>query len=337
MISPIINNLVAIAPEVYSGAIKPPRNDATDLFLLEGKAFATNWKIILYAQNKLDTAELRVQIEDILNLIDFEMSPFRADSFISRLNNAASDTILYMPDDFRFVMLGALNIAKLSNGCFDPCLWETVQEWGFGAKIVLQDGPDQYMINRLKKNPNWESVRIDGDKITKMNGQSFDLCAIAKGYAVDKVSDALSKNPLIAAALIEIGGELKGFGLKPEGMPWWVDIGWADVKETTNPVRVALYNMAIATSGDTFRGFEMSGKTFSHTMNPHIGAPADTNISSVSVIDKFAWRADAIATALMVMGSNMAMKFANENQIPCVMRLNNGDQAISKIFKEWCD
>ena len=141
------------------------------------------------------------------------------------------------------------------------------------------------------------------------NAGLVDLCGIAKGFAVDLVADTLREHG-IHHALVEIGGELRGHGVKPDGSPWWVGIDRSgNAGTTTEPMLVALHDLAIATSGCE-RSFVSGGRHFSHTLDSRTGYPIANGMIAATVLHRSCMEADAYATALMVLGPDAAIDFA---------------------------
>ncbi|ALD93712.1 Membrane-associated lipoprotein involved in thiamine biosynthesis [Cupriavidus gilardii CR3] len=153
---------------------------------------------------------------------------------------------------------------------------------------------------------------------------SIDLCAIAKGYAVDAVSAWLSARG-VSHHLVEIGGELRGEGVKPDGMPWWVELesppaaddAAADAARTV----VALHGLSVATSGDYRRYFDSGGRRYAHTLDPRTGYPVSHALASVTVLHRRCMMADALSTALTVLGPEAGMAFATQRGIAARMLL----------------
>ncbi len=297
---------------------------------LGGDIFATTWQIALYAPADFDAANLQRQCEAKLAQIDAEMSPYRPDSDLIRFNRAPVDAFVALPELTMQVVRHALAIAQLSGGAFDPTLLGAVNLWGFGPQPVAEGLPPVAAIAALRPG-GWRDLMPLREGMTQPGGVQLDLNAIAKGFAVDELS-ALCRAAGADAALVEIGGELKGYGTHPDGLPWWVEI------EDTQPRTViALCDWAVATSGDARRAFVHDGRTYSHTIDAMTQSPAETDILSATVLDDACWRADALATALMVMGSARAIAFADTNDIACLLRVRDGaaarDVLSSKLVK----
>jgi thiamine biosynthesis lipoprotein len=143
-------------------------------------------------------------------------------------------------------------------------------------------------------------------------GVRLDLSAIAKGFAVDLVSELLTRRGL-TDHLVEIGGELRGSGIKPDHSPWWVALDGAD--DTMGDTVVALHDLSVATSGDAQRFIAADGRKFSHTIDPRTGWPIPETLASVTVFDRSCMRADALATALSVLGPEEGHAYAVKRKI----------------------
>jgi thiamine biosynthesis lipoprotein len=235
-----------------------------------------------------------------------EMSHWEPASLLSRFNRVRAGQWLSLPPDFAAVMAAGLDIAARSDGAFDPALGALVDLWGFGPTAV-SGPPDAASVDAACAVSNWRSLDYDpaARRLRQPGGLRLDLSGIAKGYAVDAVADLLHARGF-AHALVEVGGELVGRGIKPDGEPWWVDL--------ENPFpglptfRVALHEIAIATSGTYVRG--------DHNLDPATGRPARHNVLSASVIHRSAMRADAWASALTVLGPDAGLALATRENLP---------------------
>lgn len=297
---------------------------------LAGRAFATGWNVTVYAQPGVDMVGLRARIEACLAQIDAEMSPYRADSDLTRFNTAPDGAYVPLPPMILQVIRQALGVAHVTDGAYDPALLEAVELWGFGAQAVSEGLPETGTIEALKRRSgDWRALNWTPQGLMKPARVKLDLCGIAKGYAVDCVTQILKTTPGVGAALVEIGGELKGFGVRDDGLPFWVEIEGAD------NTLIALCDLAVATSGNGQRFFVHEGAVLSHTIDSKTQSPTRSDLAAVTVFDAAAWRADALATALMVMGSTVGLKFAASLDIPCLMRLNGGTERISPVLEGW--
>ncbi|MET0364956.1 MAG: FAD:protein FMN transferase, partial [Sphingobium sp.] len=185
----------------------------------------------------------------------------------------------------------------------------------------------------------WRALGFDGTQIIAQGGLALDLCGIAKGYAVDAVMEVIRATPGASAALVEIGGELKGWGIRPDGMPWWVELE-RPRGATGEPIMVALCDWAVASSGDYLRTFTHDGTDYCHAIDPRTLAPVRTGVASATVFDRDCGRADALATALMVMGRDAALALADAEGIPCLLTVREGGgitEYLSAAMRDWLD
>ena len=142
-------------------------------------------------------------------------------------------------------------------------------------------------------------------RLRQPGGMCLDLSGIAKGYAVDRIAQLLAEHG-VRHALVEVGGELAGRGLRPDGDPWWVDL--ETPYGVAAPLRVALHDLAVATSGDYVRG--------RHTIDPRSGRPV-VHALAVSVVHSSAMLADAWATALSVLPQAEMEALAIRERLAC--------------------
>jgi len=268
---------------------------------LSGTALGTVWCVRFAAHEGIDHSSIRAAIEHRLARIVVEMSQWEPASLLSTFNRAAAGTWFTVPPDFATVMAAALSVAEQSGGAFDPTHGRAAALLGYGAETVARPAWAAELDEVLSA-AGWQRLAFDRTtrRLRQPGGLWLDFSGIAKGYAVDALADLLAEQG-IADALVEIGGELAGRGLKPDGQPWWVDLE-APPGAALAPLRVGLHEQAVATSGDYVRG--------AHTIDPRTGRPLDARVASVSVIHDSAMLADAWATALTVLGVEVGMDLA---------------------------
>ena len=268
---------------------------------LSGATMGTTWSV-KFVGSAAARQTLGRMIPLALDRVVAQMSPWEANSDISRFNRGAMNQWQTLPPELFKVMESALRIAQESGGAYDPTL---------GALIA----PHHRACG-------WQQVDLDaGRRMRRSNGGTIDLCGIAKGYAVDLVMETLHRHGLYHA-LVEIGGELRGSGAKPDGSPWWVEIDRS--ADRTQPMLVALHDLAIATSGCE-RGFTSGARHFSHTLNPHTGWPTASGTVTATVLHASCMEADAYATALMVLEQDAAIDFAITHRLAAVILCKHGD------------
>ena len=280
----------------------------------------TTWSVKCVAPEHAPAETIRIGIENILDGVIAQMSPWIGDSDISRFNGAPARSWHAVPDDFGTVLRCALQVAQQSDGAYDPTVGALVDTWGFGPRRRAAQVPDGDEIAAAKNRCGWRTVRIDDtSRVYQPGGAVLDLSSIAKGFAVDKVSAWLGSSGLVHH-LVDIGGELKGQGIKPDGSPWWVALESFSVPERPRRASladtvVALHGLSVATSGDTVRFFMNEGRRLSHTIDPRTGWPVAHELASVTVFHGSCMRADALATALFVLGPEQGWTFATRSDL----------------------
>jgi len=302
----------------------------SDIAALGGHTMGTQWSVKLVAARSRDLHPLHAGIQAELDRVVAQMSTWEADSDISHYNRAAANSWQALPDDFWNVLSTARDIAERSAGAFDPSIGPLVALWGFGADAGVQAVPDPARLAEVAARCGWHKLQLQPQTQSALQpgGLQLDLSAIAKGYGVDLVSRWLRRNG-IDAALVEVGGELHGYGLKPDGQPWRVLVESApeeDAGADYPPCVLALDDLAVATSGDRWHHFERDGVSYSHTLDPRSHAPVSRAAAAVTVIARDAMHADAWATALTVMGAEQGLAFAKTQDLAArfITRTGNG-------------
>jgi thiamine biosynthesis lipoprotein len=275
--------------------------------VIEGETMGTYYRITW-----LDSLERGVQpqVDSILAAINAEVSTYIPSSDISRFN-LATDSFRLDADRVHFVrnFIGSIEIYDLTGGAFDPTVMPLVNYWGFGYthKNPLQR-IDSLVVDSLRQLVGLPAVQIFPSEnhylLTKARpGMSLDFSAIAKGYAVDVIGAFLQDQGL-NHFLIDIGGEVLARGRNAQDLPWRIGVNTPDEEAALHDFYtiLALEDRAMATSGNYRNFHETDGRKYSHTINPHTGFPEQNTLLSATVIAKDCMRADALATACMVMG-----------------------------------
>lgn len=289
---------------------------------LTGTALGTQWVLGAYAPPGITEADLRQVVEVALAEVCALFSTWDEESEISTVNRAGNGPLAISPR-FAEVLARALSMARQTGGAVDPTLGRLTELWGFGPAGPPAAPPTPEEIAAARAACGWARVSLGPAGLSRPVGMRLDLGGIAKGWAVDLVSDRLAAAGL-TSHLIEIGGELRGHGLKPDGLPWWARIE-GPPGHHVRPILVALAGAALATSGNWRRGVRYGGRHYGHTIDPATGWPADNGVASVSVIAAEAMQADMLATALWVMGADAGMDFAARHGIAALMVLRGPD------------
>lgn len=265
-------------------------------------------------------SQLHERIQQTLDHVNRLMSTYREDSDISRFNRHHTDQWFGVSPETATVVAEALRVSRASGGAFDPTVGPLVELWSFGPARRPRQVPGAAAVASAMQGVGYThlEVRISPPALRKHNVDArLDLSAIAKGFAVDRVASILAQSG-VDRYMIEVGGEMRVHGVKPSGQVW--RIGIEAPKEDRRAVWKAfgLRDMGLATSGDYRNYFKSEGKRYSHTLDPRTGRPVDHDLASVSVIDPSCMQADAMATALMVLGPREGYAFAVERHLAVV-------------------
>jgi thiamine biosynthesis lipoprotein len=320
MQSPFTSSRRMVVPEIAAAhALWPmPGHDA--LVEVSGESMGTAWSAKLYATSSSCAPQVRRTIQDALDHVVDEMSPWVEASALSKFNSAPAGSWHTLPMNFFAVLKTALTVARDSNGAFDPTLGALADAWGFGPSAVPCSPPGAHDTERMLASAGWRRLEIDHAqrRVRQPGGLHIDLCGIAKGFGVDQVARALRRLG-IRDFLVEVGGELRGEGVKPDGTPWWVALedppAGNSTQATASNIVIALHGLSVATSGDYRRFVEHGERRFAHTIDPESGRPLANGTVTVTVLHKSCMWADALATAMMVMGSDAAVGFARSHGI----------------------
>lgn len=269
----------------------------------QGKIFGTLYTVT-YEHNE----DLQPLIIDALQAVDASLSPFNKKSIISHINNNERfcvDTL------FSEVFRNAEIIYTESHGAFDPTVAPLVNAWGFGFK--QSSNITASTIDSLLALVGLHRVTLNNGLITKSDPRiMLDFSAIAKGYGSDCVARVLDSCG-VQNYMVEIGGEIVIKGHNKNGNPWGIGINKPidDSLSTNQELQTVLRltDCAIATSGNYRNYYYKDGVKYAHTIDPRTGYPVQHSLLSATVIADNCMRADALATAFMVLGVDSAMTY----------------------------
>jgi len=299
---------------------------------LEGRALGTGWRAEIVLGETPDPGRvsgLRAAIEAVLDRVDRGMSTWREDSEIARFNRDG-DASVALSAETRRVVGAALDMARDSGGAFDPTVGPLVALWGFGAHAATR-APGQGELARARSRVGWQKLEWDesGRLVRRAPGVELDLSALAKGYAVDAVVAELGA-ARSSGLLVEIGGEVRTSGAKPGGLPWRVGIERPEAEALEEVVE--LRGVALATSGDYRQQRLVDGRRVTHVIDPRTGRPVDRGVASASVIAPTCMEADAVATALMVLGSDAGLAWVEERPwLDAMLLVREGDGELRRV------
>lgn len=307
-----------------------------------GGTMGTSWSARYVLPRGAGGAALAEGLQLQLDTVVAQMSHWEDGSNLGRFNRAPAGSWHQLPEEFFQVISYALGVAQATGGAYDPCAGALVNRWGFGARRRYDEAnfyaPAASAVQAILERRDRE--RIDIDPATRRMRQpgdvQLDLSSVAKGFAVDQLARFFDTKG-IHHYLVEVGGELRGAGLKPDGQPWWVALEGLPDAADEEPVVVALHGLAVATSGDYRRYYQHEGQRASHTLDPRSGYPVRNGLASVTVIHPECMAADALSTALTVLGPEDGLRFAEQQRLAArflVRRAGLLEEISTTAFKE---
>lgn len=285
----------------------------------EGRSMGTTWSAQMLvppgAGHGLEAA-LQRELDEIVA----QMSHWEENSLLARYNRAPAGSWHALPPQFHEVVDLALQVHEDTAGAYDPAAGALVKLWGFGPS-GRHDGagfqlpsPIEVASTLARRARAVPQLDRTGRRLLQPGGAVLDLSSIAKGYGVDRLGLCLERHG-VRHYLVEVGGELRGAGMKPGGEPWWVEVEGVPDAAAAPQAMVALHGLAIATSGDYRSYFKHGQHRASHTIDPCTGHPIANGVASCTVVAATCMVADALSTALTVMGVDAGLSFADARGI----------------------
>ena len=295
-------------------------------YSLSGETMGTRYTALFYAETELDTRPISRSLAHAVGRVDQQMSTWKADSDLNRLNNAPLQEWIALPEELTTVLSAALRVSRQSGGAFDIAVGDLVDAWGFGPGELSITEPAPAPTRRSTS----AALVVDSQRnlVRKQAPLNLNLNGIAKGFGVDELARCLDRFG-IARYLVGIDGEMRARGSKPDGQPWVVAMEKPrrGVREVMGVMELS--DAAIATSGDYRHWVDVRGQSYAHTMNPATGAPLCNALAAVTVVSTSCMLADAWATALMVLGETQGPRLAQERGMDALFVVRDGLQ-----FKE---
>lgn len=292
---------------------------------LNGPTMGTRWSAMFHLPPEVDEVLLKGALQAAVDEVDMQMSTWKADSDLMRLNRAPVGEWVEIPARLAHVLSIGLAVGRASSGAFDIGMGDAVRAWGFGPDAADPAGIRQAMTaNRC---PTHEVLTVEADRVLKTAPVTLDLNGIAKGYGVDRLAEVLIDHG-IDAALVGIDGEMRALGLRPDGEPWTIAIEAPDPERRAPYAILALQDAAVATSGDYRHWVSVQGRRLSHTMDPRRGAPLPCSPASVTVVARTCAEADAWATALMVAGAEAGAALAMNQRLDALILMREADGTV---------
>jgi thiamine biosynthesis lipoprotein len=301
---------------------------------LSGATMGTTYSVTLVDGRSTDAADaLEASIAARLMLIERSMSTYIEDSELSAFNRSDSKSWFKVSPMLCTAIAESLSLSRFTDGNFDITIGPLVNLWGFGATAPTGHFPEDTEIAAALDSTGFEKLATDCQNLViRKSDESVyvDLSAYAKGLAVDKISDLLDEN-MVTNYVVEIGGEIRTRGNNQSGEPWRIAIEKPIDTERTVQRIVSVSDMAMATSGYYRNFFIVDGQRYSHTIDPRSGRPVNHRLAAVTVISERAAEADALATALLVMGPVAGPKFAAQHEIAALFLIDE-EAAIRELL-----
>lgn len=287
-------------------------NGGSEPVKLQGQAQGTYYSIIYYDK---EGRNLQAEIDSLLREFDMTASLWEEESLIRKINENRDSVV---NKDFVLLLEMSKTMNEYSGGAFDCTIGKLVNAWGFGfsKREEMSDAVIDSLLQYVGQQPTIVRDSEGRPTVRKASPEAtIDFNAIAQGYSTDKISRFLD-NKGIENYLVDIGGEVYAKGCKPDSSAWMVGIERPAENRYSSPeveMSIELRDKAVVTSGSYRKYYEKDGVRYSHTIDPKTGRPVEHTLLSVSVVDESAWRADALATAFMVMGLERAKRFIEEH------------------------
>lgn len=334
--SSIRSKILCLLIVILSACEQHPEHQQS--IILTGLTMGTTYTVkIVPSESILDHSVVSAEINRQLDNVNQQMSTYIETSDLSLFNQSDTKEWAEIPAELYTVIKEALRINVLSENAFDISIGPVVNLWGFGPEEKPDTVPDHTAINEaldkvgsqyihLRQNP--YSIRKDKPDL------AIDLSAIAKGFAVDIIADYLDKLD-INNYMVEIGGEIKAKGYSPDNKSWHIGIEKPLSDQRTVQSIVALDDTGMATSGDYRNYFEENGIRYSHTINPETGKPITHKLASVTILHPSAMTADAMATALLVLGPERGFELALRENLAALFIIREKDSFTEKMTPQF--
>jgi thiamine biosynthesis lipoprotein len=304
-----------------------------------GSTMGTTYHItVINPSSHIDLLDLQQDVEKTLKNLTFVFSTYEADSELSRLNRAPVGIWVPVSEDLFAVLELAQQVAKKTNGAYDVTVSPLVDLWGFGAVDRLSEmPPGADALQKALTKVCFRCIKLDKSRhaVLKTQTLEIDLSSIAKGYAVDQVSELLYRRKL-DKHLVEIGGELRARGVNATHTKWQLGIEKPSMQpefsqKLSQGIQqvIELENRAVATSGDYRNYLMVNGKRYSHIINPETGYPVEHAPASVTVVTQQCAEADAWATALTVLGREKGLALAQSENLAVYFIERKPDESVN--------
>ncbi len=324
---------------LLSGCNQSAQVNNTYPYTAKGMSMGTSYSIKASELPRFLTVdEVNQKVKEVLDKVNHQMSTYLNDSELSLFNKNTNTEWIPVSSEFYKVVDQAIKTSQMSGGLFDVTVGPLVNLWGFGPDDVATSAPSDILVKDKLKQIGYDHLKIkeeNGWFVKKdLKDLYVDLSGIAKGYGVDQVAELFESLGMMDY-MVEIGGEIRVKGKNISGQPWHIA-----VEKPTEEMRVIekvleITDTGMATSGDYRNYFEVDGKRFSHTIDPRTGRPITHKLASITILKPTSMEADALATAIMVMGPEQGSQFAETYHVPAffIIKSDKGfEEKMSTAF-----
>ncbi|MEE3650311.1 MULTISPECIES: FAD:protein FMN transferase ApbE [unclassified Brenneria] len=311
-----------------------PQTTSRPLLTIEGKTMGTFYSVKISGELTESKEQLQQEIDGLLEQANNEISTYRKDSTLSQFNQYRGSTPQPISNGMADIILAAQRIGRATGGAMDITVGPLVNLWGFGPDKRPVQIPSRQQIDLARQNVGLNHLKLISDEHGEWIQKDLpdlyvDLSTLGEGYGADVLAQLMARKG-ITNYLVSVGGAISSRGVNGEGIPWRVAIQKPTDRENAMQAAVDLQGYAISTAGSYRNYFEQDGKRYSHVIDPATGQPIAHQLVSVTVIAQTALEADGWDTGLMVLGSEKALKLAEQKGLAVylITKTDNGFNAV---------
>lgn len=324
--------LLSTALFLLTACNKPEARPQIDI---EGKTMGTFYSVKLSGAISQSKQQLQQEIEALLEQANDDISTYRPNSLLSRFNQSTSREPQPIPRGMADIILMAQRIGRDTGGAMDITVGPLVNLWGFGPDKHASKIPSQQQIDEARSRTGLQHLRLlsdhQGEWLQKdLPGMYVDLSTLGEGYGVDRLVKLMARKG-ITNYLVSVGGAVSSRGVNGQNKPWRVAIQKPTDRENAVQALVDLQGYGISTAGSYRNYFEQDGQRYSHVIDPVTGQPITHKLVSATVIAPTALEADGWDTGLMVLGTEKALKLAEEKGL-AVYLITKTDDGFSAVM-----
>jgi len=325
----------AVITLILVGVLLWYRQSQPVVHAIDGYTMGSTWSVRFSGAPQADIATIQAQLEQELAPLDLALSGYRDDSALTRLNTTPAGQWVDIPTHLSNVLHLGLELWRDSEGAFDMTVKPLVTLWGFGAAQPRDNVPTEAEIKAARARVDSGQLELEpgGHRARRLTDIAIDVDGVAPGYAAGVLSGWLTSHGF-PNHLVEIGGEMRASGLRPDGGGWRVGIVAPEMASGRVEIVVAVTDTAVTTAGDYRDYFEVDGTRYQHILDPMTGRPVAHNIASVTVLAPGKLTADGYATAIMVLGEERGLAFADAHGLPVYMILRASDGTLHERYNE---